>query len=227
MRIILLGAPGAGKGTQAKFILDKYGIKHISTGDLLRSRMMALAPSSQHAIMAAGKLVTDDLVIKLVKDRLQRDDCCHGFMLDGFPRTLRQAEALKESGITVDLVLEFVVPDQVIIDRIVGRKVHAPSGRIYHVKFHPPKEPDHDDLTGERLITRQDDKPETIYRRIAEYHQQTAPLIAYYRKEANAGHTSYFAINGTSTIAEVSAELVSILGATAKASSVSYHKTTN
>ena len=197
MRIILLGAPGAGKGTQAQFIMEKYGIPQISTGDMLR---------------AAVKLVTDELVIALVKERIAQEDCKNGFLLDGFPRTIPQADAMKDAGINVDFVLEFAVPDELIVDRIVGRRVHAPSGRVYHVTYNPPKVEGKDDVTGEELTTRKDDQEETVRKRLVEYHQLTAPLIAYYSKEAEAGKTQYHKIDGTRKVAEVSTQLAEILG---------------
>ncbi|KFD17693.1 adenylate kinase [Tatumella ptyseos ATCC 33301] len=214
MRIILLGAPGAGKGTQAQFIMEKYGIPQISTGDMLRAAVKAGTELGQQAkaIMDAGKLVTDELVIALVKERIAQDDCKAGFLLDGFPRTIPQADAMKEAGIVVDYVLEFAVPDEVIVDRIIGRRVHAPSGRVYHVDYNPPKQEGLDDVTGEPLTTRKDDQEETVRKRLVEYHQMTAPLIAYYSKEAAAGQTRYQKIDGTRPVSEVSLQLATILG---------------
>ncbi|MEH2919791.1 adenylate kinase [Samsonia erythrinae] len=214
MRIILLGAPGAGKGTQAQFIMEKYGIPQISTGDMLRAAVKAGTELGKQAkeIMDAGKLVTDELVIALVKERIAQDDCRNGFLLDGFPRTIPQADAMKEAGINVDYVIEFAVPDELIIDRIVGRRVHAASGRVYHVKFNPPKVEGKDDVTGEDLTIRKDDQEETVRKRLVEYHQQTAPLVSYYQKEADAGNTRYFKVEGTRKVDEVRAELETILG---------------
>ena len=163
-------------------------------------------------IMDAGKLVTDELVIALVKERIAQEDCRNGFLLDGFPRTIPQADAMKEAGINVDYVLEFDVPDELIVDRIVGRRVHAPSGRVYHVKFNPPKVEGKDDVTGEDLTTRKDDQEETVRKRLVEYHQMTAPLIGYYSKEAEAGNTKYAKVDGTKPVAEVRAALEKILG---------------
>ncbi|KGD75219.1 adenylate kinase [Tatumella morbirosei] len=214
MRIILLGAPGAGKGTQAQFIMEKYGIPQISTGDMLRAAVKAGTELGMQAkaIMDAGKLVTDELVIALVKERIAQDDCKAGFLLDGFPRTIPQADAMKDAGISVDYVLEFAVPDEIIVDRIVGRRVHAPSGRVYHVTYNPPKQEGVDDVTGEELTIRKDDQEETVRKRLVEYHQMTAPLIAYYSKEAAEGRTRYQKIDGTRPVADVSKELATILG---------------
>ncbi len=214
MRIILLGAPGAGKGTQAQFIKEKYGIPQISTGDMLRAAVKAESDLGKKAkeIMDAGKLVTDELVIALVKERITQQDCRNGFLLDGFPRTIPQADAMKDAAINADYVLEFDVPDALIVDRIVGRRVHAPSGRVYHVKFNPPREENKDDVTGEPLTTRKDDQEETVRKRLVEYHQQTAPLVDYYKKEAQAGNTRYFNIDGTRKVTEINQELAKILG---------------
>ncbi|BES83966.1 adenylate kinase [Pectobacterium araliae] len=214
MRIILLGAPGAGKGTQAQFIMEKYGIPQISTGDMLRAAVKAGTELGKQAkeIMDAGKLVTDELVIALVKERIAQEDCRNGFLLDGFPRTIPQADAMKDAGINVDYVIEFAVPDELIIDRIIGRRVHAASGRVYHVKFNPPKVEGKDDVTGEDLSIRKDDQEDTVRKRLVEYHQQTAPLVSYYQKEADAGNTRYFKVEGTRKVEEVRTELETILG---------------
>lgn len=214
MRIILLGAPGAGKGTQAQFIMEKYGIPQISTGDMLRAAVKAGSELGLQAkeLMDNGKLVTDELVIALVKQRIAQDDCRNGFLLDGFPRTIPQADAMKNAGIAVDYVLEFDVPDEIIVERIVGRRVHTPSGRVYHIKFNPPKIANRDDITGEELSIRKDDQEETVRKRLVEYHQLTEPLIAYYRQEAATGHTKYFKLDGTRKVTEVSEELANILG---------------
>ncbi|GLR10127.1 adenylate kinase [Mixta theicola] len=214
MRIILLGAPGAGKGTQAQFIMEKYGIPQISTGDMLRAAVKAGTELGKQAkaIMDEGKLVTDELVIALVKERIAQEDCRNGFLLDGFPRTIPQADAMKDAGIKIDCVLEFDVPDELIVERIVGRRVHAPSGRVYHVTFNPPKVEGKDDVTGEELTTRKDDQEETVRKRLVEYHEMTEPLVAYYQQEAQAGNTQYHKIDGTRKVTEVSAELAKILG---------------
>lgn len=214
MRIILLGAPGAGKGTQAQFIIQKYGIPQISTGDMLRAAVKAGTPLGLQAkaLMDDGKLVTDELVIALVKERIAQSDCANGFLLDGFPRTVPQADAMKQAGINVDYVLEFDVPDEVIIERMSGRRVHAGSGRVYHVRYNPPKQENIDDVTGEPLTIRKDDKEEIVHKRLVEYHQLTKPLINYYQKEAKEGHTKYFRIDGTQPVADVTKELAKILG---------------
>lgn len=214
MRIILLGAPGAGKGTQAQFIMEKYGLPQISTGDMLRAAVKSGSELGLQAkeLMDNGKLVTDALVIALVKERIKQDDCRNGFLLDGFPRTIPQADAMKEAGITVDFVLEFDVPDEIIVDRIIGRRVHAGSGRVYHVKYNPPKTENKDDVTGEELTIRKDDQEETVRKRLVEYHQLTAPLIQYYQKEAQMSDVKYNRIDGTRPVSEVSQELARILG---------------
>lgn len=214
MRIILLGAPGAGKGTQAQFIMEKFGIPQISTGDMLRAAVKAGSELGLQAkeLMDNGKLVTDALVIALVKERIKQDDCRNGFLLDGFPRTIPQADAMKEAGISVDFVLEFDVPDEIIVERIIGRRVHAPSGRVYHVTFNPPKVENKDDVTGDDLTVRKDDQEDTVRKRLVEYHDLTAPLVAYYQKEADVGNTKYFKLDGTRKVIEVSEELAKILG---------------
>ena len=214
MNIVLLGAPGAGKGTQAAKLVEEFSTPHISTGDMLRAAVAAGTELGQKAksYMDAGDLVPDDVIIGLVTERLQDDDTAAGFILDGFPRTIPQADAMKEAGITVDYVLEFDVPDELIVDRIVGRRVHAASGRVYHIKFNPPKVEGKDDVTGEELTTRKDDQEETVRKRLVEYHQMTAPLIGYYTKEAQAGNTKYAKVDGTKAVADVRAELEKILG---------------
>ena len=183
MRLILLGPPGAGKGTQAQFIREKFGIPQISTGDMLRAARAAKTPLGIAAgkIMDAGQLVSDDIIIGLVKERLREPDCKRGYLFDGFPRTIPQAEALKEAGVGLDYVLEIDVPDADIITRMTGRRVHPGSGRVYHLKFNPPKAQGKDDATGEPLIQRDDDKPETVKKRLDVYRQQTRPLVDYYR----------------------------------------------
>jgi adenylate kinase len=189
MRLILLGAPGAGKGTQANFIKEKFNIPQISTGDMLRAAVKAGTPLGMEAkkVMDAGGLVSDDIIIGLVKDRLKQPDCANGYLFDGFPRTIPQADAMKEAGVSIDYVLEIDVPDQEIIERMGGRRVHQPSGRTYHVKFNPPKVPGKDDVTGEDLIQRDDDHEETVKKRLAVYHDQTEVLVGYYNQWAQSG----------------------------------------
>lgn len=213
MKIILLGAPGAGKGTQAQFIMNKFGIPQISTGDMFRTAIKAGTELGKQAkaLMDEGKLVPDELTVALVKDRIAQPDCANGFLLDGFPRTIPQADALKDSGVKIDFVLEFDVPDEVIVERMSGRRVHQASGRSYHIVYNPPKVEGKDDVTGEDLIIRADDKPETVLDRLAVYHKQTSPLIDYYQAEAKAGNTQYFRLDGTQKVEEVSQELNKIL----------------
>ena len=189
MRLILLGPPGAGKGTQANFIKEKFGIPQISTGDMLRAAVKAGTPLGLEAkkVMDAGGLVSDDIIIGLVKDRLQQDDCKAGYMFDGFPRTIPQADAMKDAGVPIDFVLEIDVPDAEIIERMSGRRAHLASGRTYHVKYNPPKVEGKDDVTGEDLVQRDDDKEETVKKRLDVYHSQTKPLVEYYSKWAASG----------------------------------------
>jgi adenylate kinase len=182
MKLILLGAPGAGKGTQAKFICEKFAIPQISTGDMLRAAVKAGTPLGIEAkkVMDAGGLVSDDIIIGLVKDRLLQDDCQGGYLFDGFPRTIPQAEAMKTAGVKLDYVLEIDVADSEIIERMSGRRVHPASGRTYHVKFNPPRQAGKDDVSGEALVQRDDDQEETVKKRLEVYHSQTKPLIDYY-----------------------------------------------
>jgi adenylate kinase len=189
MRLILLGAPGAGKGTQANFIKEKYNIPQISTGDMLRAAVKAGTPLGIEAkkVMDAGGLVSDDIIIGLVKDRLKQSDCANGYLFDGFPRTIPQADAMKDAGVAIDYVLEIDVPDEAIIERMSGRRVHQSSGRTYHVKFNPPKVEGRDDLTGEELIQRDDDKEDTVRKRLTVYHEQTEVLVQYYNNWAKSG----------------------------------------
>jgi len=188
MRLILLGAPGAGKGTQANYIKEKYGIPQISTGDMLRAAVKAGTPLGIEAkkVMDSGGLVSDDIIINLVKERLQQDDCKNGYLFDGFPRTIPQAEAMKSAGVRIDYVLEIDVPHGEIIDRMSGRRVHVASGRTYHIKFNPPKVAGKDDATGEDLIQRDDDKEETVRKRLDVYASQTRPLVDYYSSWAKS-----------------------------------------
>jgi len=189
MRLILLGPPGAGKGTQAGFIRDAYKIPQISTGDMLRAAVKAGTPLGLAAkkVMDSGALVSDEIMIGLVEDRLRQPDCANGYLFDGFPRTIPQADAMKEAGVAIDYVLEIEVPDASIVERMSGRRVHLASGRTYHVRYNPPKVADRDDLTGEPLIQRDDDREETVKKRLAVYHEQTEPLVAYYAKRAASG----------------------------------------
>ncbi|PCM43654.1 adenylate kinase [Marinobacter sp. ANT_B65] len=186
MRIIMLGAPGAGKGTQAQFITERFGIPQISTGDMLRAAVKAGSELGKQVkeVMATGGLVSDDIIIALIKERIQQPDCKNGFLLDGFPRTIPQAEALKDQGIVIDYVVEIAVDDEEIVNRLSGRRVHEGSGRIYHVKYDPPKTEGLDDETGEPLMQRPDDKEETVRKRLMIHHDQTAPLIGYYQELA-------------------------------------------
>jgi adenylate kinase len=206
MKLILLGAPGAGKGTQAQFLTKQYGIPQISTGDMLRAAIKAGTELGKLAksFMDEGKLVTDEIIIGLVKERISNDDCAKGFLLDGFPRTIAQADALAEAGVAIDAVIEIDVADEVIVERMSGRRCHMASGRTYHVTFNPPKEADKDDQTGEELIQRPDDKPEVVLDRLKIYHDQTAPLISYYQDKAEKIEAlQYIRIDGTLPIAEV------------------------
>jgi adenylate kinase len=189
MRLILLGAPGAGKGTQANFIKEKFNIPQISTGDMLRAAIKAGTELGMAAkkVMDAGGLVSDDIMIGLVKGRLQEADCANGYLFDGFPRTIAQADAMKDAGINVDYVLEIDVPDDSIVERMSGRRSHPGSGRVYHIKFNPPKVDNLDDVTGEPLIQRDDDQAETVMKRLAVYHNQTEVLLGYYNKWAQSG----------------------------------------
>jgi adenylate kinase len=189
MRLILLGAPGAGKGTQANFIKEKYNIPQISTGDMLRAAIKAGTELGMAAkkVMDAGGLVSDDIMIGLVKNRLQEADCANGYLFDGFPRTVAQADAMKDNGINVDYVLEIDVPDDMIVERMSGRRTHPASGRVYHTKFNPPKVADIDDITGEPLVQRDDDKEETVMKRLSVYHNQTEVLLGYYNNWAQSG----------------------------------------
>ena len=210
MRIVLLGAPGAGKGTQAQFLMAKFGIPQISTGDMLRAAIKAGSElgNKAKAVMDAGQLVSDDLIIGLVKERVAQDDCKAGFLLDGFPRTIPQANAMKENGIAVDHVLEFDVPDEVIVERMAGRRVHSGSGRVYHLVYNPPKVEGKDDVSGDDLSIRPDDEESTVRKRLAIYHEQTKPLVDFYQAEANSGNCSYLTIDGTQAVDKVN-ELLS------------------
>ena len=218
MRLILLGAPGAGKGTQATFICEKFGIPQISTGDMLRAAVKAGTPLGLQAkaVMDAGQLVSDELIINLVKDRIAQPDCAKGFLFDGFPRTIPQADAMKAAGVKLDYVLEIDVPFEAIIDRMSGRRSHPASGRTYHVKFNPPKVEGIDDVTGEPLVQREDDKEETVKKRLQVYSDQTRPLVDYYSNWAKAepqAAPQYRAISGTGSVEEITARAFAALGA--------------
>ena len=216
MRLILLGAPGAGKGTQAAVICREFAIPAISTGDMLRAAVKAGSPMGAAAkkIMDSGALVSDDIIIGLVKERIAEADCANGFLFDGFPRTLPQADALKDAGVKLDFVLEIDVPDAAIVDRMSGRRVHPASGRTYHMSFHPPRVAGKDDLTGEDLVQRDDDKEETVKKRLAVYQSQTRPLVEYYSRWAADGDSAapaYRSISGTGSVDEISARALAAL----------------
>src|SRR5438067_5466790 len=208
MRLILLGAPGAGKGTQAAFICQKFGIPQISAGDMLRAAVKAGTPLGVAAkkVMDAGQLVSDEIIIGLVTERLKQADCRQGYLFDGFPRTIPQAEALKDVGCALDFVLEIDVPDEEIIARMSGRRVHPASGRSYHVRFNPPRQPDKDDVTGEPLVQRDDDREETVRKRLEVYRAQTRPLVDYYGRWAASGEAAaprYRKISGLGPVEEI------------------------
>ena len=216
MRLILLGAPGAGKGTQATFICQKYEIPQISTGDMLRAAVKAGTELGLQAksIMDSGGLVSDSLIINLVKERLQQPDCAKGFLFDGFPRTLPQADAMKAAGVALDFVVEIDVPFEAIIERMSGRRSHPASGRTYHVKFNPPKVQDKDDVTGEPLIQREDDKEETVKNRLNVYSAQTRPLVKYYSDWAQLEPSKapkYRAVNGLGNVDGITAQMLAAL----------------
>ena len=218
MRLILLGPPGAGKGTQASTICQHHGIPQISTGDMLRAAVKAGTPLGLAAkkVMDAGNLVSDDIIIGLVKERITQPDCANGFLFDGFPRTIPQAEAMKNAGVLLDVVLEIDVPDAAIIERMSGRRVHVASGRTYHVKYNPPKVAGLDDTTCEPLIQRVDDKEETVRNRLDVYQKQTRPLVAYYSDWAARGETGaprYHKISGIGSVEEIAARALAALKA--------------
>lgn len=216
MRVMLLGCPGAGKGTQAKLIKDKYHLAQISTGDMLRAAINAETPLGKQVqqIMDEGRLVSDDIMIQLVKERIQEPDCKNGFLLDGFPRTIPQAEALSNNHIHLDYIIQIEVPDDNLIKRLCGRRLHPGSGRVYHVLFNPPKVEGMDDETGEPLMQRVDDHEDTIRHRLSVYHKQTEPLINYYltqAKESSATAPVYIKINGTGPVEDVSERIFSAI----------------
>ena len=214
MKVLLLGAPGAGKGTQAQFITAAFNIPQISTGDMLRAAIKAGTPLGLEAkkIIDEGGLVRDDIIIGMVKERIAQDDCQNGFLFDGFPRTLAQAQAMIDAGVDLDAVVEIDVPDEVIVNRMSGRRVHLPSGRTYHVTFNPPKTEGKDDVTGEDLIQRDDDKEEVVKKRLAVYHEQTAVLIGFYSQLTGDNAPKYIKVDGTKAVETVKAEVLSALG---------------
>lgn len=215
MRIILLGAPGAGKGTQAQFLTKRYSIPQISTGDMLRAAIKAGTEMGKmaKAAMDAGQLVTDEIIIGLVKDRIAENDCKNGYLLDGFPRTLAQADAVTNAGISIDAVIEIDVPDSEIVKRMSGRRAHLASGRTYHIVYNPPKVDGKDDETGEDLVQRDDDKESVVLDRLKVYHELTSPLIGYYKDQASKNTSiKYITVDGTANIADVEAAIISKLG---------------
>ena len=214
MRVILLGAPGAGKGTQARFITEQYGIPQISTGDMLRAAIRDETPLGLKvkAVMDAGQLVSDEIIIDLVKERIAQDDCAKGFLFDGFPRTIPQAQALVDAGVAIDHVLEIAVEDEEIVKRMSGRRAHLASGRTYHVIFNPPKVEGIDDETGEELVQRDDDKEETVRNRLAVYHEQTKPLVGFYNElAAKDGSVAYHAVAGVGSVDEITKAVLAAL----------------
>lgn len=216
MRLILLGGPGAGKGTQATFITEEYNIPQISTGDMLRAAVKAGTPLGLEAkaVMDAGDLVSDELIIGLIKDRLSQDDCANGYLLDGFPRTIPQADAMQDNDIDIDYVVELQVDDAEIIKRISGRRAHLASGRTYHVIYNPPKEEGKDDITGEPLVQREDDSEETVRNRLSVYHEQTKPLINYYQSFANSGSDkapTYVTVEGVGSVDQIKDKVLASL----------------
>ena len=212
MRIILLGSPGSGKGTQAQFISEKYAIPQISTGDMLRAAVRNGTPLGVEAkkVMDAGGLVSDDIILGLIKERIAQPDCGNGFLLDGFPRTIAQAEGLDAMGVKIDNVIEINVADEEIVKRIAGRRMHPQSGRTYHVEYNPPKVEGIDDVTGEALIHRDDDKEETVRKRLAVYHEQTKPLVGYYSSAER--QIKFNSIAGVGTVDEITNKVFAILG---------------
>ncbi len=215
MKLIFLGPPGAGKGTQAQFICEKYSIPQISTGDMLRAAVKEGTPLGIEAkkIMDQGGLVSDDIIMGIIKERLAQDDCKGGYLFDGFPRTIGQAEAMISEGIEIEAVVELKVDDEVIVERMAGRRSHLPSGRTYHIKYNPPKVEGVDDITGEPLVQRDDDKEDTVRNRLGVYHDQTKPLVDFYSSKAEAGNVKYVAIEGTGELAEITKNIISALDA--------------
>jgi adenylate kinase len=213
MRIVLLGAPGSGKGTQARFICERYGIPQISTGDMLRAAVQAGTELGKRAkaIMDAGELVPDAIIFELVKERIAQPDCANGFLLDGFPRTIAQAEGLEKMGVDLDWVLELEVPSEEIVKRLSGRRVHPGSGRVYHLLYCPPKQDCKDDITGEPLIQRDDDREETVRKRLEVYQRQTAPLVDFYRQRAQEGKVKFATVSGIGSLEAVRARIFQVL----------------
>ena len=215
MRVILLGPPGAGKGTQAQFICEKYGIPQISTGDMLRAAVKAETEMGLQvkAVMDSGGLVSDEIIIGIVKERIVEADCANGFLFDGFPRTIPQAEALQAAGIPIDTVLEISVDDEEIVTRMSGRRVHEASGRVYHVVFNPPRQEGVDDETGDTLLQREDDREETVRHRLDVYHQQTKPLVGFYQALASGDGPGYRAVAGTGSVDDIRDKVYAALDA--------------
>lgn len=216
MRIILLGAPGAGKGTQAHFITTRFGVPQISTGDMLRAAVKAESPLGLQVkeVMASGGLVTDEIIIALVKERITQPDCVNGFLFDGFPRTIPQAQAMEDADIAIDVVIDIAVDDEEIVKRLSGRRVHLDSGRVYHVEFNPPRKAGFDDVSGEPLIQREDDKEDTVRKRLRVYHEQTKPLVDFYQKLQDQGQgVRVVRLNGKDHVDTVREKIVSILSA--------------
>jgi adenylate kinase len=213
MRVILLGPPGAGKGTQAQFVCDEYQIPQISTGDMLRAAVRAESPLGARVkeVMDSGELVSDDIIIELVKNRIQQQDCANGFLFDGFPRTIVQAQALAEAEIELDCVLEIAVPDEEIVRRLSGRRVHEASGRIYHLVFNPPRKGELDDESGDPLVQREDDKEETVRQRLVVYHSQTYPLIEFYQQGSHSNPVRYYEVDGLGDVEVIRAAVTGAL----------------
>jgi len=213
MRVILVGAPGAGKGTQAKFITEQHDIPQISTGDMLRAAVKAESPLGLKvkSVMESGGLVSDDIIIDLVKERITQSDCANGFLFDGFPRTIPQAQALIDNGVDIDVVLEIKVDDEEIISRMSGRRVHPASGRTYHVVYNPPKVEGKDDLTGEDLIQREDDQEQTVRHRLNVFHEQTSPLINFYQSQSSEGNCRFASVEGVGSVDEITAKVMAAI----------------
>jgi len=213
MRIILLGSPGSGKGTQAKFITEHFGIPQISTGNMLRAAVAAKTPLGLEAerVMETGALVSDEIILGLIRQRISEPDCGSGFLLDGFPRTIAQADGLADMGVGLDHVVEISVEDEAIVDRMSGRRIHLSSGRTYHIHFNPPQEAGKDDLTGEPLIQRADDAEPTVRKRLRVYHEQTTPLVAYYREKARQGLVKFSTVAGIGSVDEIRSRIFASL----------------